>query len=358
MIQSIFLWLRANPSLLCHAWNIHTPAVAWQGSRKSFSLLLLLPLNNQTRCPSSVLYAAGITIWLQHMWRNFYLREILVCRQLLLSILSFFSPLSDSTLAAAYWAASLSIPEICFTTAFERDVKAATGVTALPADQQIISGGGRFIRLGDKLSDIQYCMWLSWWLRTSAHRVLTGQKLTGSDAETQFLLHFFISGEKRDTRSLKDATLVFKKGSADIIDFYIITDILPTWGQWKQANKQVNKTLTYYICIHPSCCWPPGKVQYSLSFIVFGPHHLLWEPSSADKRSTMFPSLCLTSSDAEQVMFLAHRGFEGAWTQKQQSCKKTNKFKLAMNLSRAEIIIIIIGWLCHYGQPLSYHTFN
>lgn len=28
MIQSIFLWLRANPSLLCQAWNIHTPAVA------------------------------------------------------------------------------------------------------------------------------------------------------------------------------------------------------------------------------------------------------------------------------------------------------------------------------------------
>lgn len=41
MIQSIFLWLRANPFLLCQAWNIHTPAVAWQGSRKSSSLLSL-----------------------------------------------------------------------------------------------------------------------------------------------------------------------------------------------------------------------------------------------------------------------------------------------------------------------------
>lgn len=41
MIQSIFAWPRAKPSLLCRPWNIHTPAVAWHDSRKSFSLLSL-----------------------------------------------------------------------------------------------------------------------------------------------------------------------------------------------------------------------------------------------------------------------------------------------------------------------------
>lgn len=41
MIRSKFPWLRAKPSLLCQAWNIYNPAVAWRGSGKSFSLLTL-----------------------------------------------------------------------------------------------------------------------------------------------------------------------------------------------------------------------------------------------------------------------------------------------------------------------------
>lgn len=116
MIRSIFLWLMAETSLPCQARDIHTPAVAWQGSRKTFSHHC--PFNNHIRCPSSLRsWNHNLLIHtVQHIWRSFTqgCRDVpttsIVPRPFPCSLLPFF--LSDSTLAAAYRAASLGIPHL------------------------------------------------------------------------------------------------------------------------------------------------------------------------------------------------------------------------------------------------------
>lgn len=104
MIWSIFVWLRAKPSLLCQAWSIRTPAVAWQGSRKSFSLLSLpvkqsallsllhTQLESQPLNSQSTVHMEGFHLRGQRYGVNFY---CILCFSL---VLSFFSQTRHSLL--------------------------------------------------------------------------------------------------------------------------------------------------------------------------------------------------------------------------------------------------------------------
>lgn len=161
-----------------------------------------------------------------------------------------------------------------------------------------------------------------------------------------FLLHFFISGEKWDTHSLKHAPPVFIKGSADIIDFYIITGLLPTWGQW-ETSKQASKQNTDILFMYPSIMF-----LATLSNI-HSPFSLRTTPSpvgNISSRQTLHHVFNFIWCWAGYV-FSAPQFWECLDPKNSKVVKKTNKFKVAINLSMS-------SWDNSNYYWVSYYTFN